>query len=1353
MRTVDYKKITLLVLTCCFIFSFFSHSAIAECTDFTWAYKANMITPRFASATVVLDNKIYTLCGHEGRLQGVSNEVYDTSTNTWTSLASLPRSDGRYALGAAASDGKIYTFCGENIWGNYGTNTVDMYDPATNSWTLNIATYPLTLADVEAVAANGKIYCIGGSACPGYPTYNNVYEFDPQSRTFTPKASMPSPKSYIIPIAYNNKIYVFGGRNSGVESNEIFIYNISSDSWSIAGSTLRNLDGVGGVIGNKIYILDGSNPEETKKIIEYDPMTDTITQKTPYNEIFREGPFGGVVNGKFYVIGGNNYISETFIPSTEEGTIIPCEEPDIDLVAKSLTPSQTGDPTSANLIVENTSSETQLSVDINLIASVCGQEVTVASEIADLSPGETTIPISFDLGTYFSDQPVVLYAKVDAGNFIDEVNEDNNEVGTIVTVGNVTPDQLEIITSRAFFSEYCNNCVATFSGNSVYKLADGEEACFDYPVKEGDVSYELVRVSDNEIIQTGSTKTTVTGDWSLQVSLPNDPGSNYEISIQVTDHTLVEDFESTFTLVDCPDGCGGGIPTPPYTPPVGPGPGPQYPPEQFDAWVDSSDIQFSNNTPIIGETITISGIVHANNSYSGIPITWKATYPSGGTVNIAPTRYYDMNGDLFVSTSFTPYVNGDITIEIEIGPGFSDADNTNNAATRVLEVGCLLDHDCDGYQAPDDCNDSNPAINLGAAELCDGIDNNCNNSVDENFNVNAPCSDGEGECYAEGVFVCTPDGSGTECNAVPGQPSPEMCDGKDNDCDSSIVDDGTGEAWYGQQTFCGVGACAATGNLICQLGVQIDTCQPGTPAAELCDGLDNDCDSQTDEDLGSTTCGIGECQRTVANCVNGIPQECIPDNPTTEICDNSDNDCDGSTDEDLGSTTCGLGICQRTVANCINGIPQQCTPGDPMPEVCDLLDNDCDGSADEELGTTTCGLGICEHTIAKCVNGEIQICDPMQGATDELCDNYDNDCDGLTDEENAIGCIVYYRDNDGDVYGETLDYKCLCTPTGNYTTMLPGDCDDTDAEVNPGMEEVSNNFKDDDCNPATPDNMNPIANAGLDQTIHAGMSVTLDGSGSYDPEGNYSLSYAWEITFKPLFSSAELNDPTSANPSFLADMIGFYVIQLVVTDSYGASSVADEVLVNTFISAPTADAGPDQAIIVIGTVVQLDGGKSYDLDGDPITYAWTITSKPVGSAATLSNPFAPNPTFTADIHGEYVIELVVWDIFLWPSEPDTVTISFENIKPVADAGVNQSVVMSDIVYLDGSGSNDANNDPLTFNWSIVSKPEGSLAEIVNPSLPQTSFIADMPGEYIVSLVVNDGFVDSDPSNFSWTVVG
>jgi hypothetical protein len=377
--------------------------------------------------------------------------------------------------------------------------------------------------------------------------------------------------------------------------------------------------------------------------------------------------------------------------------------------------------------------------------------------------------------------------------------------------------------------------------------------------------------------------------------------------------------------------------------------------------------------------------------------------------------------------------------------------------------------------------------------------------------------------------------------------------------------------------------------------------------------------------------------------------------------------------------------------------------------------------------------GICTETFisvnAKCTS-DILTDEPT---LEDICykpTNFDPDKVEVRNIPHSTAIIsIVLGDGDGDSYPPPLD------------------CNDNDAEVNPGMTEVYNNFRDDDCNPATPDNMNPIADAGDDQTIHAGMSVTLDGSGSYDPERNYPLSYAWEITLKPLSSSAELNDPTSANPSFLADIVGFYIIQLLVTDIYGASSEVDDVLVNTFNSAPTADAGLDQAIIKVGTTIQLDGTQSYDLDGDPIIiYSWTITSKPAGSAATLSNPFAPNPTFVADVHGEYVIELVVRDIFLWPSEPDTVTVGFENIKPVADAGVNQSVVMGDIVYLDGSGSHDANNDPLTFSWSIISKPGGSSAEIINPTLPQTSFIADLPGEYIVSLVVNDGFVDSDPSN-------
>jgi len=104
------------------------------------------------------------------------------------------------------------------------------------------------------------------------------------------------------------------------------------------------------------------------------------------------------------------------------------------------------------------------------------------------------------------------------------------------------------------------------------------------------------------------------------------------------------------------------------------------------------------------------------------------------------------------------------------------------------------------------------------------------------------------------------------------------------------------------------------------------------------------------------------------------------------------------------------------------------------------------------------------------------------------------------------------------------------------------------------------------------------------------------------------------------------------------------------------------------------------------------------------------------------------------------------------SSPDEVIVSFENLKPVAIAGVNQSVTVGATANLDGSGSSDANGDALSYTWSIVTKPEGSLTAIVNPASAQASLTPDLPGTYVVSLVVNDGFFDSDPSNVSVTVI-
>ncbi len=274
-------------------------------------------------------------------------------------------------------------------------------------------------------------------------------------------------------------------------------------------------------------------------------------------------------------------------------------------------------------------------------------------------------------------------------------------------------------------------------------------------------------------------------------------------------------------------------------------------------------------------------------------------------------------------------------------------------------------------------------------------------------------------------------------------------------------------------------------------------------------------------------------------------------------------------------------------------------------------------------------------------------------------------------------------------------------------------------------------------------NQPPIANAGLAQTVHVGSLVTLDGSGSSDPDNNVPLTYDWSFSSKPAGSIASFSSQTAVNPVFTPDIPGDYQILLIVTDSLGASS-SSSTTVSTTNTAPVAAAGADQLIISIGTTVQLNGGQSYDVDGDPITYQWTFISKPSGSIASLSGANSATPTFAADTHGSYLIQLVVSDPWT-QGVPDSVTVSFENLKPVANAGISQSVVVGNPVTLDGSGSSDANGDPLTYRWALTSVPAGSISAIAYPAATMTSFVPDLSGTYVVQLIVNDGFVDSDPN--------
>jgi len=155
-----------------------------------------------------------------------------------------------------------------------------------------------------------------------------------------------------------------------------------------------------------------------------------------------------------------------------------------------------------------------------------------------------------------------------------------------------------------------------------------------------------------------------------------------------------------------------------------------------------------------------------------------------------------------------------------------------------------------------DCNDADSSMNPGKTEICDGKDNNCNGQIDEGFNVGQSCTVGIGECARTGQYVCKADGSGTQCNATPGTPTPEVCDGLDNDCNGQ-TDEGVLLVFYKDMDGDGytdgttqVGCTAPSGYALSAISGDCNDNDPNINPArtEICDGKDNNCNGQTDED-------------------------------------------------------------------------------------------------------------------------------------------------------------------------------------------------------------------------------------------------------------------------------------------------------------------------------------------------------------------------------------------------------------------------------------------------------------------------------------------------------------------------
>jgi hypothetical protein len=472
----------------------------------------------------------------------------------------------------------------------------------------------------------------------------------------------------------------------------------------------------------------------------------------------------------------------------------------------------------------------------------------------------------------------------------------------------------------------------------------------------------------------------------------------------------------------------------------------------------------------------------------------------------------DCDGETDEGVTTTYYVDVD-------GDGYGVLDSTTEACSEPS-----------GYAATSgDCDDGEPAVNPGATELCNEVDDDCDGLIDDadssvDLSTGAVFyTDADGDGYGDPgatVAACVlPSGAvvdNTDCDDGAAAVNPgatEVCNGIDDDCDAAVddadssVDLSTGAVYYTDGDSDGYGDAASSTQACAQpTGTVSDAtdCDDGSAAVnpgatEVCNGIDDDCDAAIDDadsSLDSTTAtawytdgdgdGYGDVASVTTTCAQ--PTGTVSDatdcddsaaavNPgATEVCNGIDDDCDAAVDDADSSL-------------------------DSATATTWYSDSDTDGYGDAASATTSCTQPTGTVTDATDCDDAAAAVNP--GAT-EVCNGIDDDCDAAVDDADssldASTGTSFYSDTDGDGYGDAAAVVDACVqPTGTVTDAT--DCDDGDSAVNPAAAELCNGV-DDDCDTDVDDGVigSGAACAGLScQDIQLSGSST--GDGTYSVEG------------------------------------------------------------------------------------------------------------------------------------------------------------------------------------------------------------------------------------------------------------
>lgn len=268
-------------------------------------------------------------------------------------------------------------------------------------------------------------------------------------------------------------------------------------------------------------------------------------------------------------------------------------------------------------------------------------------------------------------------------------------------------------------------------------------------------------------------------------------------------------------------------------------------------------------------------------------------------------------------------------------------------------------------------------------------------------------------------------------------------------------------------------------------------------------------------------------------------------------------------------------------------------------------------------------------------------------------------------------------------------------------------------------------------------NVAPIADAGPDQNIYLGDVAVLDGSGT-DDDGDPIEGWWWTMQTKPQGSLAQLNAIDAANPSFVPDIVGDYILTLMVSDGQLWSDPSGVIIHVSENLPPTAVISADATTGPAPLTVHFDATQSSDPEGRPLSYHWAFSDGPISESAVTSRVFTSPGTFM---------------VVLWVTDDrgqtdrDSLLIEVTSPLPVANAGPDQAVFLGPTVALDGTASSYPAYPYVLLNyaWTMDARPTGSNAILSNANTATPFFTPDMTGQYVISLVVSDA---NDPTSAS-----